>query len=255
MRAPLYVASLLACSSLQAWDCEYEKKIDLVLDLADSRQLTVLAAAGDLEISGTGDLSAATIKGRACVSEKEWLEDARVELNGGRDAEISVRLPEDASGWSFLGNRYAYIDLRLQVPDGLPLVVNDSSGDLEIEGVGALELKDSSGDIDVENSAGPVTIQDSSGDIYLADISGDVTVRSDSSGDIEGRDIGGSLRVESDSSGDIDFSHVNGDFIVERDSSGDIIADTVNGDFRVLRDGSGEIRSKNVRGEVEVPGA
>jgi hypothetical protein len=254
MKKFLMIGAVLASAPLLASDCEYEKDIELTLDLTGSDRLVVLAAAGELEITGVGDQAAAEITGRACVSEEEWLEDARIEASGGKNAEISVQLPSDYGGWSLFGNRYAYIDLYLRVPASLPLQVSDSSGAIEIDGVGALELKDSSGSIVIENSSGPVVIEDSSGDIYLADIGGEVTIVSDSSGDIEGRDIDGDLRVVKDSSGDIDFSGIGGDFIVERDSSGDISADSVRGDFRVLRDGSGAVRPKNIQGEIDVPG-
>ena len=254
MKSFLLIGSVLASFPLLAWDCEYEKDIERTLDLADSEQLTVLAAAGELEITGVRGQEFAEIEGRACVSEQEWLADVRIETSGGKNADIAVIVPGGVNTWSLFGSRYAYVDLKLRVPDDLPLKVSDSSGEVEIEGVGALEIKDSSGKIEIENSSGPVVIEDSSGDIYLAGIGGSVTIVSDSSGDIEGRDIGGDLRVVKDSSGDIDFSEVDGDFIVERDSSGDITADSVGGDFRVLRDGSGSVRPTNVQGEVDVPG-
>jgi len=247
----LLLCTGLLSTGLQASDCEYDKSIELTLDLAGSTELAVLAAAGDLEITGIEDSRSASIKGRVCVSKKEWLEQSRVETSGGKRAEIRVVLP-DTSGWSF-GSSYAYLDLELEVPGDIALVVRDSSGDIEIGDAGAVDVKDSSGDIEIRRASGPVNIQDSSGDIELADIDGDITIESDSSGGIRGKKVGGTVRVENDSSGDIRFSEVAEDFIVERDSSGDITADTIGGDFRVLRDGSGDISAINVSGEVVTP--
>ena len=239
--------------NLQAWnDCEHEETIEQTLDLAGSQQLLINAAAGELEVEGVPDSRMATIKGRVCASEKEWLEQARIDTQGGKQAEINVELPT-SEGWSWSGNKYVYMDLVVEVPDDLLLEVNDSSGDMEIAGVGAVSVRDSSGEIEIENSAGPVSVQDSSGDIEINDIRGDVTIDSDSSGDIRGRDIKGSVLVSNDSSGDIRFRNVGENFIVERDSSGDISAKGVGGDFEVVRDGSGSIDATDVTGEVRIP--
>ncbi len=253
MKKILLLCACLFPSVLQAWDCKYEKDIDLALDLAGSEELSVLAAAGDLEITGIKNGRVASIKGRACVSEEEWLEESTVETSEGKHAEIRVELPEMDDGWSWSGRRYAYIDLVLNVPEDISLTVKDSSGDIEIEGVGAVAVQDSSGDLEIRDSAGPVSVQDSSGDIKFTDIKGDVTIVSDSSGDIRGTDIQGSVLVKSDSSGDIRFSDIGEDFLVERDSSGDITANRVGGDFEVQRDGGGDINARNVSGEVKVP--
>ena len=251
MRKTILLFALLLAPAAQAWDCKYEKEIDRSLDLSGSDELVVKAAAGDLEIRG-GSGDTALIRGTLCVSEEEWLEREVIVTESGRRAEITVDLPE-TSGWSLTGNRYAYVDLEIRVPDDIALDVSDSSGDVEIEGVAAVRLTDSSGDLQLENIGGPVILEDSSGDIELVDIRGDVTVENDSSGDIDGDRITGNVLVERDSSGSIRFSDVSGNVTVERDSSGDITARDVGGDFTVLRDGSGDVRAVNVQGKVDIP--
>ena len=253
MKTCLLIVAALAAGSAQAWDCKYERDLDLTLDVSDAERLTVRAAAGDLDVNGRSGLTEARIRGKVCASEEEWLEEARIDTEGGRSAEIAVTLP-DSSGWSLMGSRYVYVDLEIDVPEDLTLDIRDSSGDIEIAGTGPLEVSDSSGDIDIEKIRGGVTLEDSSGDIELLDIAGDVTVTRDSSGSIYGRGIQGSVLVERDSSGGIEFRDVRGDFVVERDSSGDIVADTMGGDFRVESDGSGDIESRNVTGKVDIPG-
>lgn len=244
------VCALLIAPAAQAWNCEYEKQLDQVLDLSGSKEISVKALAGDLEIrSGSG--SEAIIRGKVCVSEEEWLDKAVVRTEGGKRAEIAVELPE-TSGWSITGNHYAYIDLELVLPNDIAVTVADSSGDADISGLASLSIKDSSGGLDISDISGPVAIKDSSGGIELEDIRGDVTV-SDSSGDIDGVLITGSVIVEQDSSGSIYFSGVSGDVMVKRDSSGNITAEDVGGNFTVLRDGSGSIKAINVSGEVDIP--
>jgi hypothetical protein len=252
MKKYLVLLAALAAGSVQAWDCAYEKDLDVTLDLDGSERLSILARAGDLRVTGHSGTNQARARGKLCVSEEEWLEQAGLLTEGGREASITVELP-DSSGWNLMGNRYAYMDLEVDVPVGIALDVRDSSGDIEIDGTGAVAVKDSSGDIDIGNVTGDVLLEDSSGDIDLVSIAGNVTVRQDSSGDIDGRRIEGAVLVEKDSSGDIRFREVRDDFVVERDSSGDIVADTIGGDFRVLKDGSGEVRSSEVSGKVDIP--
>ena len=253
MKRYLALLAALAAGGAQAWDCEFEKDIEASLSLSDSERLVVSAAAGDLEIVGRTGTTEARVRGKLCASKEEWLEQAELITEGGRDARITVSLPDSGNGWSWTGSRYVYMDLEIEVPPTIALEIRDSSGDVDIDGTGAVILEDSSGDIDIENVTGDVVLEDSSGDIDLLAITGDVTVRQDSSGDIDGRRIEGSVRVEKDSSGDIRFEQVRDDFVVERDSSGDIVADTIGGDFRVIKDGSGEIRSRDVSGAVEIP--
>ncbi len=234
-----------------AWGgCEHRKQVDETLDLADSRTLEIIAAAGDLEVTGVEGRSA-RVRATVCVSEEEWLEEAGVDLEGGDAARIAVRMP-DTSSFGSWGNKYAYIDLAIEVPRDVELSVRDSSGDMELKDVGVVAVKDSSGDIDIDGALS-VEVEDSSGDIEIMDVVRDVTIVSDSSGDIRGGDIDGNVVVLRDSSGDIRFREVGGDVLVERDSSGDIEARDVGGDFAVLRDGSGEVRHSGVAGKVDIP--
>ena len=232
--------------------CKYDRDIDLELDLSNSDELAIAAGAGSLEITGKPGASKAVIRGRACASKEDWLEKSTVETSGGARAEITVELPQDRGSWFSWGDDYAYIDLEVEVPASMELEVSDSSGHMWLQNVGAVAIKDSSGDIELTGAGGAVTVNDSSGDIEMEDVDGDVTLR-DSSGGIYGTDIEGSVLVERDSSGNIRFEDVSGDIIVQRDSSGNIKVMDVGGDFRVLKDGSGSITSENVKGEVETP--
>lgn len=233
--------------------CKFEKDIDLTLDLSDSELLTISAGAGDLQVTGVPGSDKAVIHGKACASKQKWLEESQLNLTSGSRAVIEVDLPQSNGGWFSFGNNYAWIDLEIEVPENIALEINDSSGDVFLQHIAALALKDSSGDIEIEDAMGPVSIRDSSGDIEIDRASGDITIEADSSGDIFANDIDGTVLVEQDSSGDIRISNVSRNVVVERDSSGDITAIDVGGDFRVLKDGSGSIRSDDVKGEVQLP--
>ena len=239
-------------SGASAGNCKFTKEIDTTLDLSASEVLAISALAGDLDIVGVPASDKAVISGKACASKQAWLDQSGVSTAGGKLARIEVNLPDVDEGWSF-GNGYAWLDLRVEVPQDMTLQVHDSSGDILLKNTAAVNLQDSSGDIEIENALGAVSIRDSSGDIDIDGAEGDITIDVDSSGDIYVNDIKGSVRVVRDSSGDIKISDVRDNVIIERDSSGDISASDVGGDFRVLKDGSGGIRSSNVAGEVDIP--
>jgi hypothetical protein len=86
------VCALLIAPAAQAWNCEYEKQLDQVLDLSGSDELSVIARAGDLNIRSGGG-SEAIIRGKVCVSKEKWLDEAVVKTAGGKRAEIAVDLP------------------------------------------------------------------------------------------------------------------------------------------------------------------
>lgn len=248
---------LLACfaaTGAQALDnCKFQRQIEESLDVSDSRELAVTAAAGDLEITGVDGLDEVRIRATVCASEEEWAQDSRVESAGGVQAEVATVMPEIDWDLFRTGRQYLYMDLDLEVPADLLLRIRDSSGDIDVRGVAGASIKDSSGDIEIEDVLGDLVLEDSSGDINIDGVDGNVTVEADSSGDIYGDDIQGSVLVARDSSGDIRFKQVRDDFVVERDSSGDIAARSIGGDFKVLKDGSGEIYSENVDGAVHLP--
>lgn len=236
-----------------AESCKFEKTIDKTLDVSNSELLAISARAGELDIVGVPGAGQAVIHGRVCASKQSWLEQSEVITTPGKQAEIVVDLPDADGGWTSFGSNYVWMDLRIEVPDKLALDVQDSSGDMSLKNIAAVQIKDSSGEIEVQNARGPVSISDSSGDIEVNESDGDVTIESDSSGDIDVTGVNGTVLVKSDSSGDIEVSDVSNDVVVERDSSGDISVNDVDGDFRVLKDGSGGIRSRNVKGEVDIP--
>lgn len=246
------IALALALSgNAVAWGgCEHERKLEETLDVSGSDSLEIIAAAGDLEVQGDNGASAVTVKATICASKASWVEEAGMSMEGGREANVAVVMPDvDGNSWN---DEYVYIDLSVTVPGDLTLDIHDSSGDIDVTGVADVAIKDSSGDIDV-SSSGSVSVEDSSGDIELSRIDGDVTIVQDSSGDIRGSDIEGSVIVARDSSGDIRFRDVRDDFLVERDSSGDVVAQGIGGDFSVLRDGSGDISYRDVAGSVDIP--
>lgn len=232
-------------------DCNYEAERSLSLPARADELVRVRAGSGSLEVVGVPGLGEVRATARACASQAEFLEDLQLSSDrNGSEVRIETHYPDwsDRGGW---GNRYARLDLRVEVPEGMMTDIQDSSGEIYVEGLGDLDIRDSSGEIEGEALLGRVRIDDSSGEIVLRDVTGDVEIE-DGSGEIELSDIGGAVLL-SDGSGEIDVSRVAGTVRVARDGSGSIEVDGVGGDFIVDRDGSGSIEYRNVTGRVDVP--
>lgn len=230
--------------------CRYEETHDMSLSARGVAGLRIDAGSGELRVEGESGRDEVVVEARVCASEERWLQEMRVSVDEGRDGSVALTTHyPDRSGWSDSGT--ARIDLVVRVPRGLALDVEDSSGDIEISGVGDLRLRDSSGSIDVRGIEGSVDIRDSSGGIEIEDVAGDVAVE-DGSGGLDVRRVQGSVLIE-DGSGGVDVVDVGRDVVVASDGSGGIDVRGVGGDFVVDRDGSGGIRHSDVEGRVEIP--
>lgn len=263
---PLLLFCLVLPRGASAQECEHGAQRTATVSMAGVQRVHVIAGSGSLEIRGRPGLSDARASGRACASDAGDLAEIDIRVRrSGSTAEIEVLYPEDRMHF---GNRYAYLDLEVEVPQGVAVRVDDGSGTMSLAGTGPAELNDGSGDLSARDIGGRLDIEDGSGGILVARVSGAVRIR-DGSGDIEIADVRGSVDVEdgsgsmridgvggsvrlSDGSGDMRVAEVVDDVIVE-DGSGSIHVRGVGGDFRVDDDGSGNVSYADVRGRVAVP--
>jgi hypothetical protein len=252
-------------------DCKFRADRAAAVDAKGVEKVLIRAGAGDLKVAGTSNAARIEARGVACAGKQALLDASQVSVRReGNVVIIETALPQYEDGWTWMNNDYAYLDLGVTLPSGLPveaidssgdaefadlhsLNLQDSSGDLEVSRIaGALDVTDSSGDLEIEN-AGSVRLRDSSGDVEVNDVSSDVTVLSDSSGDLRIARVKRDVTVEQDSSGNIRVEEVKGSVVVRSDSSGDIYAGRVNGDFTVNEDGSGSITHDSISGKINLP--
>ena len=221
------------------------------VDASGARLIRIEARAGWLKVTGREGASQARVRGTARSSRESWLDEIQLRAERRGDVvEIVVEISE--RNYSGMGTFHRALDLDIEIPAGVRVEIEDSSGDVEVRGTGAVDIRDSSGDIVIMDAGGPVRVRDSSGDVSIERARGDVRVQ-DSSGDIEIRNVAGSVEIEEDSSGDIIASDVTGAVLVARDGSGGIRVADIGGSFTVERDGSGSISHRNVRGDVQIP--
>ncbi|GMV06317.1 MAG: hypothetical protein AMXMBFR53_25930 [Gemmatimonadota bacterium] len=233
-------------------DCRYEATRTVALDVGAARALLVRAGSGELEVEGRAGLARVEAVARACASDEEDLASLLLTLGReGSDLVLEAHYPDRSGRRSWEGNRYARLDLVVQMPLGMDVDVSDSSGGMIVSGTGALDIDDSSGSISVRDAAGPVTIDDSSGEVEVEGVQGDLEI-SDGSGEIDVSGVEGSVRIR-DGSGSVELEDVGRDVVILGDGSGSISVRDVGGDFQVRADGSGSIRYSGVAGTVDVP--
>ena len=268
-------AGLCATAVAQAGDqCRHSDERSAAAPTAGVEKIRIEAGAGALKVSGEDGATQMMARGQVCGGDEELVAAATIEVR--REGEVLIVTtvvpePREQRGWFGSDSRSVTLDLVVDVPRDVAIEVEDSSGDLEIENVGPLNVADSSGDIRIREIGGPLVVVDSSGEIDIRDVhgglqltdsSGDVDVESvggdvmipiDSSGDLDLRDIKGSVHIATDTSGDIEIANVREDVRIDVDSSGSIRVDEVGGSFTVEADSSGDIRHSGVAGAVALP--
>lgn len=143
-----------------------------------------------------------------------------------------------------------HVDLRVSMPAGSHLTVDNHVGQLRAEHVqGTLSMKTGSGNIDVQGMNGALTTRSGSGDVGISDVKGPLVVRT-GSGDIKLDGVHGGATV-STGSGDIRGCAIHGDSLKLQTGSGDIHLADLAGNIEV-RTGSGDI---GLRGLASVASA
>ncbi|MDE2980141.1 MAG: hypothetical protein OXU74_03005 [Gemmatimonadota bacterium] len=224
--------------------CEFRDEIDLTGPVVGT--LDVDAGAGRLVVTGSSAIDEIRVMAVLCASDRDRLEGLGVSLDGDK---LQTEYPGRIGGW---GNNYARIDLTVEVPAGMGIRVEDSSGSLEIVGVGDVEVRDGSGSMSLRE-VGSVSVVDGSGGLRIADVTGDVDVE-DGSGSMEIRVVGGDVTI-SDGSGSIRVEGVGGTVRIDEVGSGGVSVRDVDGDL-VVTDGRRErIRYSEIRGTLDLPPA
>lgn len=196
--------------------CRFEARRSLRQSLDADQLLRLLAGGGALEVVGVDGLGEVRAVARACASEEEYLNDLQLTSKMQGNA-LLLETHYPSWGRSSWGNRYARLDLRVEVPAGLAAEIQDGSGEMMVSGLGTVDIKDGSGGIVLTDILGDVRLEDGSGEITIRDVRGSVNV-DDGSGEMALRSIGGDVRIN-DGSGEIEVQGVGGSLTVS-DSSG-----------------------------------
>lgn len=224
-------------------DQHIEKELTL-----DSQNLTELIAdttAGNIRVVGVDNTDKIHVK--ADIYTNEELEYTLSLTRQGNKAKL-VADHDVQDGLVFHINQGLSIDLVITMPKDLMLELDDSSGDIVIEGLSNdIHIEDGSGDLSL-NGGRSVFIDDGSGDINIQNVKENLSV-DDGSGDIRIHNVNGFVEV-SDSSGNLTVKNVSKHVKID-DGSGDITVQTA-GSLIIEEDGSGSLNVDDIQGEVTI---
>ena len=230
MRSFIVIAMFVASFADAAWN-DYSTVRELKLDADGIDTLEIDAGAGRMEVKGVTGLDRLVVSATIVVPESD--EDDAVKI-----IDRKMRLALDRKGGRAKLDAYfedgffgrgssARIDLKVSVPAGMALQIDDGSGSIdlldigadvsiddgsgsiEVQGVANLSIDDGSGSIDVRAAAGDVSIVDGSGSIKIRSVTGSVTI-DDGSGSIKVSDVEEDLILVDDGSGSFDHSDIRG---------------------------------------------
>jgi hypothetical protein len=233
MRSIIVMAMFLASFADAAWK-DYTTVRDLEVDAAGIERFEINAGAGSLDIQGVAGLDSLIVVATVVVPESNeddavQLIDKKMRLSLDRNGDNAKLESWFEDGWLGRGSS-ARIDLKISVPTGVTIRIDDGSGSIDLIGVEAdVSIDDGSGSIQVQGVAS-VSIDDGSGSIEVSDATGDVSII-DGSGSINVRSVGGSVSVD--------------------DGSGSIKVSDVEQDLTIVDDGSGGFSYSDVRGRVD----
>jgi DUF4097 and DUF4098 domain-containing protein YvlB len=132
------------------------------------------------------------------------------------------------------------VSYQIEAPAGVAVRGELRSGDIGLDGVGATDLRLTSGDIMVRNAAGAVTARSTSGDISVLDGKGGATIEA-TSGNVRVVNITGGPVDAQVTSGDVEVQLTAPNSVTARANSGDVNVMVPAGSYRVTADtGSGD---------------
>ena len=272
IRLLIVVFAIFICAaSLPAYESEQE----LTLPVNGIESMKIRCGSGFLKVEGRAGLKQIRVKasietkGYSRSRAKEAIEDyLKLSLEKQSGKAVLTSLIDLPRRFSILRNHMILINLEVEVPEDMPLSVDDGSGWIRIKKMeSGIRIEDGSGDIDLSDCKGNVRIDDGSGSLSINRVRGDVQI-SDGSGSIslrqiEGRSIkiddgSGEIRVEDsscridvdDSSGSITIRDVVGPVTID-DGSGGITINGVEKDVTIIDSGSGGLSIRNVQGRVK----
>lgn len=270
MRRLVLLVALLPTLAV-ANECTFTAQRDFDIDATGLGAAALVLGSTDAVVEGVPGLTKVEVRGKACASEQAWLAELTVDQQRSGDRVTITPHTERHSHMSWVGSRYAYIELHVRVPTQLAIDIQGSSSDADVRNVASLVFSSSSGDLHVDKIAGALSAEVSSGDVKGGDI-GSLDLRRTSSGDFTLRDVHGDVKVAHAGSADLNFDRVGGSVVIERVGSGDVSAndvgrdvtidsigsgdvsvDSVGGNFTVRTKGSGDVHQHGVRGRVSVP--
>ncbi|MFZ0552998.1 MAG: DUF4097 family beta strand repeat-containing protein [Steroidobacteraceae bacterium] len=266
------LALLVVTGAASAEPCRYSAPRNMDLDATALKSLLLNLGATDAHIQGVAGLSKIEVRGTACASNAQWLDDLRIDAaRNGSEATVTARTGDHGNTFNTFGfSRYAYIKLSVNVPPQLAVAIASGSGDVVAESLESLDFHSGSGDLKASQIHGALALElgsadvdahgignvdlhsTGSGDVTVSDVLGEVRGGHAGSGDLNFSDVLGSVSLGSVGSGDLRLERIGGNVQVDAIGSGDLMVDDVAGNLEVGATGSGDMSYHGVKGTVHV---
>lgn len=184
---------------------------------------------------------------------RAYAKDA-IEITEGEITEIAPKRTSDANKKDL---KNAQIDFTIFVPGEINVDIENSFGDIDVEGIGGnCTIAAKSGEVEASDIRGDVHIDNSFGDIKAEGIKGKAEIIGKNGG-IKIKEVAGSAYIKN-SFGDIDVAGVDGD-LEAGNSNGDIIVKNIKGKAEIsgsfgdvnVRKVDSDIKIKNSSGGIE----
>ena len=224
MKILVILSAFAASLAHSAWQ-NHEEVRELRLDTGGISELDIDSGAGSLHVrgvpgSGSVHVTATVVIPGADAAKATALAEKYLKLDLVRDGD-SARLTAKFAYRPDTFTESPRINLDVNLPQGLILRINDGSGEIDVQDMGAaVVVDDGSGAITLRKITGPVKVDDGSGAIRIEDIEHDVHVV-DGSGAINIRRVKGSVTID-DGSGSIDVHDVAEDLVILDDGTGSL---------------------------------
>src|SRR5437764_5036048 len=127
-----------ATTSFAGWfdDCDYTAARSASLPVAGATSVSIIGRAGELRVTGVRGAAEVMAKGNACTSERDNLQQIQlVATRVGSEVRIEAKVPQSSS-FFFAHNA---LDFEVTLPANLPVRIDDTSGELTVDGVGAAD--------------------------------------------------------------------------------------------------------------------
>ncbi|WP_229072155.1 DUF4097 family beta strand repeat-containing protein [Actinoplanes sp. DH11] len=170
-------------------------------------------------------------------------------IRGSTDPGPSYSLSGSTLDISTDCGRNCHVSYEITAPAGVAVKGDVRSGDMGLTGVGAVDLKMTSGDILVERATGPVAIEATSGDMSVTGAPS-LTVEL-TSGDIRADDIAGPIEARA-TSGDMSLVLDVPASVTASVQSGDLNLTVPDGAYRVKTEaGGGDVMVENLANDAK----
>ena len=253
----LILASLLLVPAVavaaEGDHCKFRAERNLDLDLSGVRSVRFAVNAYDLHLSGDAPAGKGTVRGVACASDQETVDNLVVTQERDGDTLVVQLTNKRNGGWSGWGNHYSDLKVEARIPANIPVKVDVGSGDAKVRGLASLDTAVGSGDLEAHDIKGAVHATVGSGDATFEN-TGAMEVDTIGSGDFHATRVNGGIRIHTVGSGDAKLANVGGDVEIGTVGSGDVEVNGVRGNLTVRTIGSGDIDHSDVTGRVDLPG-